>query len=914
MFFKIFHKMCFLKYLPFQKKPIRPFLSNSSGEKKASIASIDDMFQSSSNSLRDFDKIFSINSFFLTHSQRDLAFLLILQLIMCLFLIHLYIHSLFIEHSLFSTIIKSSIFTVFSVFLIAFNLYILHWKQEISAKKLQKYINFLTILSLIFLMLFDPISPVHWISFQTDCSFIPALSKAHLLLFLLYVNLLKVFSHQIFIIVFRLISKILETLLSVDILSESHYSEIAFELLFFLILLLVIFFKKKNQADLIKAINHFKENKEIWTKILNTIPMNVAILQEENPYKILYTNQIFLELFELEGVEDKLYFQSVNTKLDFLTKITDYNQINHLDLFRNESFDKQKKEKLAGNFMNLLEKIHKKEMICDEEEYFLFYCYMAKEKNQNKRKFQIKLKEMKIDDTLMILMVVEDISSLDLICTLKQNNEFKLKLLSSFSHELKTPLNGSIPLLELVVKDEILNEKSNFLINCSIQSLKILENVLNDFIDYAQILSKQLILQIKDFSLSELLSEVSSMVLEQIKQKGLQFIVERDIAIPDFIKTDQARLKQILLSLLLNSLKFTESGSIKLKVFFEKTTNLLSNSIRFEIEDTGTGMPAKKLHFINDCLQNKSLLKMQLDPRGSFLGLLISHKLACKLGNSNNKKGIQIQSVQDKGTIVTFLIENKLNIRKNTTFADFSHKNFDDMKNENLQNINLLQNKGSSPFQNFTKLTLISSKRSLSDNQISSYEVFIEPGTLLLNSSKTNKSLLLNTFEKTLKISKKTKEILYNSKKTQETASEEKKPFSSDISPILSQKEILCVDDDSFNLLTLELMLKKYNRRCLKAFNGKQAIELILKREEDKRPFGLVLMDYAMPILDGVETTKKLKDLMREKQISAFPIIGCSAFNSKNEMEKCFEAGMCGFLEKPIKIKELENVINDYLN
>ena len=278
---------------------------------------------------------------------------------------------------------------------------------------------------------------------------------------------------------------------------------------------------------------------------------------------------------------------------------------------------------------------------------------------------------------------------------------------------------------------------------------------------------------------------------------------------------------QVLLSLLLNSLKFTSSGEIHLNLHLNQNSN---EFLCFDIIDTGMGISEDKQTFLRNCLSDKNYLKMHLDPQSPFQGLIIAHKLACKLSPSLEKssKGLKITSIENQKTAISFILENR------------NH------------------------FNGFT-------------DKISSYyndeEIFIEPAISTPNFSN------------------------YNSSKES------------------SSQEILCVDDDPFNLLTLELMLAKMKKKCVKAFNGLEAIELVKK----KGSFPLILMDYAMPVLDGVEATKKLRSLMEKNQIGDIPIVGCSAFNSKHERKKCIKAGMQAILEKPIKCDDLRKICDIFI-
>ena len=119
--------------------------------------------------------------------------------------------------------------------------------------------------------------------------------------------------------------------------------------------------------------------------------------------------------------------------------------------------------------------------------------------------------------------------------------------------------------------------------------------------------------------------------------------------------------------------------------------------------------------------------------------------------------------------------------------------------------------------------------------------------------------------------------------------------------------------------MVLEHIITSLNYNPIKAFSGFEALE-ILKNQSYKLCLNsncpglkLALMDYQMPIMDGVETTKKIINFIKNKQLTEFPIIACTAFNGKEELEKCFNAGMVDIVIKPINAQTLKKIINKYI-
>ena len=129
---------------------------------------------------------------------------------------------------------------------------------------------------------------------------------------------------------------------------------------------------------------------------------------------------------------------------------------------------------------------------------------------------------------------------------------------------------------------------------------------------------------------------------------------------------------------------------------------------------------------------------------------------------------------------------------------------------------------------------------------------------------------------------------------------------------IEEEDTILIVDDDAFNLLALETLLKIEGLKCVKAYNGQLAIDNVLKLDKEKRfKIRLALMDLNMPVMDGFECTRRLIELMENGKIEKFPIIACSANDSQSDRVQARESGMCAFISKPFSQEKLKNAIAD---
>ncbi|EAR83217.2 ATPase, histidine kinase-, DNA gyrase B (macronuclear) [Tetrahymena thermophila SB210] len=283
--------------------------------------------------------------------------------------------------------------------------------------------------------------------------------------------------------------------------------------------------------------------------------------------------------------------------------------------------------------------------------------------------------EDELRDQIFILVEISDQSQIQINVQEREISEYKNRMLSSVTHELRTPLNCSIQMLELLqlklnedqfYKVQQKEEQINPIIEAKEQFLKpallsnyLLLNIINDILDYGQINSGYFQLSFKPFAILELMTECAEMISFQASLKGLIVELNLDPNLPQIINSDQNRIKQVLLNLLSNSLKFTEEGHIEINV--QRESNEL---IRIDVCDTGVGIPKNNLYKIFDCFGDKSKQSI-LNTRGAGLGLSIANSLAMGLGGNRR---IQVVSKENQGTIFSFFIINRQQNKKGCQF------------------------------------------------------------------------------------------------------------------------------------------------------------------------------------------------------------------------------------------------------
>ena len=301
-------------------------------------------------------------------------------------------------------------------------------------------------------------------------------------------------------------------------------------------------------------------------------------------------------------------------------------------------------------------KLFKQSMI--EDHYNALYeCKYTEETRNQERKLELKASIIKRSQAEQFLLVrIMDITERDQILTLeKENTAYRNNLLASFSHELRTPLNGVIGFLEQAVDcSEFATSLKEKYIIPALLSAKLLVSLIQDILDYSQLLVDQFDLHIERRKLKETLWDCVNLFESKLREKRLNYSVNISNRIPNHVYTDHQRISQVLVNLLGNAVKFTMAGEIT--IIAEPVGK---DAVKIIIDDTGIGMDEqakKRLH--NNLKLGMAKEKVTSSTAGVGLGLMISHKIAQKVSR-NEKEGIKFESkANGKGCRFSFIIRN----------------------------------------------------------------------------------------------------------------------------------------------------------------------------------------------------------------------------------------------------------------
>ncbi|HOP49471.1 MAG TPA: response regulator [Ignavibacteriales bacterium] len=529
-----------------------------------------------------------------------------------------------------------------------------------------------------------------------------------------------------------------------------------------------------------------------------------------------------------------------------------------------------------------------------------------------------------------IIIIVDDITETkNLMQDLENANQARTQFLANMSHEIRTPLNAVIGFSKLLL-DTPHNETQKKYLEYINESSDLLLNIVNDILDLSKIEAGKLELEIKKNDIVECFESVIDIFKYSASKKNLQLMLDLDYTMPQYAYFDLVRLKQILINLLSNAIKFTEKGFIKLTAYYtinEEDKNFATYHI--ELQDSGVGISKEKLEIIfKPFIQADTSITRKYG--GTGLGLTISQLLAEKMGTS-----LKLQSEVGKGT--TFFFDIKLKVENKTIFDNY--KKFNDQEILIIEDGEDFCHKLGNILNELKLKPTIKNFSDINYDEIKKYDgvifTFCEEESLkdllkyfskeklilrLIIDSDKQKEYLENNYGIKYFISCPLKfDYLYQVLSQIMTSSIQisNKDYSlndinnNNVEVNKKIKKIFIVEDVLINRILLLNLLKKIseNFEIIEAENGLEAIEKYKNNE-----FDLIFMDVQMPIMDGLEATKKIREYEKENNKKDTPIIALSAGILKSEQERAFSSGMSDYLPKPINIDKLKEIINKYLN
>jgi len=478
------------------------------------------------------------------------------------------------------------------------------------------------------------------------------------------------------------------------------------------------------------------------------------------------------------------------------------------------------------------------------------------------------------------------------------NQAAKLKgeFLANMSHEVRTPINGVLGMTELLLNTDLDHTQERYAstIHRSGQSLL---GVINDILDFSKVEAGKLELQVGAFDLRDLVEDCVEMLAEGAHTKGLEIALNMQPESHVAYKGDASRLRQILLNLMGNAVKFTSEGEVKLIV----SSNELADSnteLKFEVIDTGIGIDADVLDSIFESfVQADGTTTRQFG--GTGLGLAISSKLAELMDGR-----IGVESAKGSGSTFWFTATvEKLSVKAQDALQSTDalvHKRVL-IVDDNKTNCEILQSQvvywGAEPVVvNGGDEALCALDASIVDRQPIDI-VILDMHMPGMNGLELAVAIRERPDSADLKL------ILLSSVCDQLDTETCKS-----IGIVQLSGRVLLAEDNPVNQDMMLELLRLLGVEAVLAENGQQALEAI-----EKETFDVVLMDCQMPVLDGFAATRAIRE--KEKAISSDrqPIVALTANALQGDREKCLASGMDEYLSKPVSSSQLRNMLSNWL-
>lgn len=558
------------------------------------------------------------------------------------------------------------------------------------------------------------------------------------------------------------------------------------------------------------------------------------------------------------------------------------------------------------------------------------------ELNGSQRELARKNKQLKrlLNEKNVLLEKIEELAN-----KADAANKAKSEFLANMSHEIRTPMNAIIGLSHLCLKTNLTSKQTDYLRKVHGSATSLLR-IINDILDFSKIEAGRLEMESIDFSMEEVLGNLSTVVTLKAEEKSLEFILDASVDIPHSLVGDPLRLGQILINFCNNAIKFTEKGEIVVSASVVETGENWVR-IQFAVKDTGIGMtPEQKNRLFSAFSQADSSVTRKYG--GTGLGLTISKQLVEMMDGK-----VEVQTAPGEGS--QFMFDVLLGISESSTNKNIIFKvpDFKDIKvlvvDDNESSLQVLSNylksfsfkvtsvsRGTEaivvvqeaeaigePFElivmdfmmpvmdgitasatiknklDLKKVPLIVMASAYSDDAIvkrAAQEAHVD-GFLV---KPVNQSVL---FESIIEVFDQTKP---DTKKSMISVDEGEY-----YQARIAGSKILVVEDNEINQQVAQELLEQANVSVLIANNGQEAIDIVEKEKLDG-----VLMDMQMPVMDGVTATKQIRT---NPKFSELPILAMTANAMSEDIELCQKAGMQDHISKPVDPIKLYETIAKWI-